>query len=708
MKYLTLFLLFFVSIIKAQLVPIIQFTEIESFIDIDFINELHGFVVSNTGTVYKSTNSGKSWEEINIPGNKGVQAVTSGSDGIVFVAGFNGMVKRTLDGGITWLDVSVAELPDAEFTFVKRVSSNSLVVAGKKGHFARSDDNGAHWRVSQIGKENINNVVFTDFLRGWALMDEGIVVKTTNGGITWSPFHVETAGKDVKGIIEYGNVMMVVGDQWLFTSSNDWGMTWTTPSATLIPHDLVETKQIEQNVFITMDTAGYLNSYILESGGIYGYTVYTVKRPQRRFFGFWTKENYLYAVTDGPNVYTSNDMGKNFSSPIVTFGGRPIFSLQVISKSDYIISGNTPVKDGKSYGYLARTTNGGETWKYTHEGDWVNKEYYLSNGEGFRVLERSEEHSSNSGVTWSPLTTIITGVIISSQSFSKELGYFIVTDTLTKPRNQSYSSIYKRTGSGKTLLKNYPGTRLTHLDFINSLNGWTLRDSTQFNITTNGGANWRFTPVVTPLISSYLRFGSSSGILTTRSGRIMKTMDNTETWSLLFKDTTLRFNSIAAIDSNHLIVVGDSGIIFTSANGGSSWTSLNTRMEVNFSHVKMIDSSEFIVTSTKGGIYKGSLNDPWFQAGGEANQVLPENQIIGNFPNPFNNSTVIEFFSSESKDVIVTVYDITGRQVLSDVINANHGNNRYSFNSGNLNSGVYFYVLDFGGKREYSKMILLK
>jgi photosystem II stability/assembly factor-like uncharacterized protein len=135
MKYLTLFILFFVSIIKAQLVPIIQFTEIESFIDIDFINELHGFVVSNTGTVYKSTNSGKSWEEINIPGNKGVQAVTSGSDGIVFVAGFNGMVKRTLDGGITWLDVSVAELPDAEFTFVKRVSSNSLVVAGKKGTF---------------------------------------------------------------------------------------------------------------------------------------------------------------------------------------------------------------------------------------------------------------------------------------------------------------------------------------------------------------------------------------------------------------------------------------------------------------------------------------------------------------------------------------------------------------------------------------------
>lgn len=708
MKYLIFFISVFISISRPQLVSQLQFSEIEAFIDIDFINEFHGFVVANTGVVYRTTTLGQSWEEIVIPGNKGVKAVTCGSDGMVFISGNDGMVKRTVDGGVTWLDVSVTEIPDAEFTFVKRVSSNSLVVAGKKGHLARSDDNGAHWRVSQLGKENINNVVFTDYLRGWALMDEGVVARTTDGGITWSPFHVETQGKDVKGIMEYGNLLMVVGDGGLLTTSTDWGMTWSIPYTTWIPPDLVEAKQIEQNVLLTMDTSGYMRTYILEANGIYGSSINTAQKPKKRYFGFWTKERYLYTATDGPNVFLSNNMGETFSASTASFGGMQFNSLQVISKNDYIAAANSPVINGNSNGYIARSTNGGKVWKYTFDGGWVNGEYYISKGKGFRVTDKTEDYTANSGVSWIRLVTNYEGVMISSQSFNDELGYFIVTDTLTKPRNKSYSTIYKRTGITKSILQKLNGTRLTHLNFINTLNGWVLRDSMQFNITTNGGANWRFTPVVTPLISSCLRFGNSSGLLTTRSGRIMKTMDNTETWSLLFKDTTLRFNFVDAIDSNRLIVVGDSGVIYTSANGGSSWTLLNTRMEVNFSHVKMIDSNEFIVTSTKGGIYKGFLNDPWFQAGGQANQVLPENQIIGNFPNPFNNSTVIEFFSSERKDVILTVYDITGRQVLYDVINANHGNNRYCFNSGNLNSGVYLYVLEFGRKREYSKMILLK
>lgn len=708
MKYLIFFISIFVSIIRSQLVSQLQFSELEAFIDIDFINEYHGFVVANTGMVYGTKTLGQTWKEIDIPDNKGVLAVTCGSDGVVFVTGKNGMVKISLDGGVAWLDVSVAELPNAEFTFVKRVSSNSLVVAGKKGYLAKSDDNGAHWRVAQIGTENINNVVFTDYLRGWALMDNGVVARSTDGGITWAPFHVETQGKNVKGIIEYGNLMMVVGDGGLLTTSTDWGMTWTIPYNSWIPPDLAEVRQIEQNVLLTMNIEGFMRTYILEPNGVFGSSIYTPKEPKKRYFGFWTKAKYLYTATDGPNVFLSNNMGGTFSASTVSFWGMQFNSLQVISKNDYIVAANSPVVNGSSNGYIARTTDGGKIWRYTFAGGWVNGEYYVSKGKGFRVTDKTEDYTANSGASWIRLLTNYDGIIISSQSFNDELGYFIVTDTLTKPRNKSFSTIYKRTGITKSILQNLNGTRLTHLNFVNTLNGWVLRDSTQFNITTNGGANWRFTPVVTPLISSYIRFGNNSGILATRSGRIMKTTDNTETWSMLFKDTTLKFNSIACIDSNRLIVAGDSGIIYTSANGGLSWTLLATGMEVNFSNVKMIDSTEFIVTSTKGGIYKGFINDPWFQAGGEANQVLPENQIIGNFPNPFNNSTLIEFFSAEQRDVILTVYDITGRQVLSDQINANHGKNRYSFNPDNLNSGVYFYILDFGGKREYSKMILLK
>ncbi|MCA0389356.1 MAG: T9SS type A sorting domain-containing protein [Bacteroidetes bacterium] len=707
MKYFAFFILILSITPRTQLVPVINYSDTSAFIDVEFLNEYYGFVVTNRGTLLRTTNTGLAWSDVPIPGNTGVLAVTSGPDGILFISGRNGMVKKSTDGGATWSDVSVTSLPDAALTFVKRIATYSLVVAGRRGWFARSDDNGLHWQSVRIGMEDINNVVFTGYFTAWALMDKGVVATTSDGGLTWSPFYAETLGKSVKGMLQSGNSIMFTGDGGLITSSENNGATWTS-FLTWQQTDLVETKQTGQNSLFIMDTTGKMRTLTLTATGVTATNLTTQKKPQKRYYGFWSKSNTLYAITDGPNIYYSNSSGQQLSSRIVSLGGRKISSVTIVSENDYIISCNSPFINGVSSGYIARTTNGGESWKYSYDGGWVNREYYLSNGRGFRVLERSELYSSNSGATWSDLIANTSGVIISSQSLSDQTGYFIITDSLTKPRNKSASSIYKRTGSTKTMLKTFANTRLTHLDFIDNLNGWVLRDSTQFNVTTDGGVNWKQTAVITPYISSYLRFGNTSGILVTQTGRIMKTYNNTESWSLLFKDTVLRFNSIAGIDSARFIVAGDSGVICTSVDGGQSWKLLKTGIQADFNHIKMIDSRKFLITTTAGGVYKGNLDDSWYSEVKEPSPILPEYHIIGNFPNPFNNSTVIEFFTKESGNVQLTLFDISGREVYSDIINAQNGVNRYNFNSQNLNSGVYFYTLDFGGKKEYSKMILLK
>lgn len=707
MKYFAFFTLLFSITLRPQLVPVINYSDTSAFIDVEFVNEYYGFVVTNRGTLLRTTNTGLAWSDVPVPGNTGVLAITSGPDGILFISGRNGMVKKSTDGGSTWSDVSVASLPDADFSFVKRIATYSLVVAGRQGWFARSDDNGLHWQTVRIGMEDINSVVFTGYFTAWALMDKGVVATTTDGGLTWSPFYAETLGKSVKGMLQNGSSIMFTGDGGLITSSGNNGVTWT-PVLTWEQTDIVETKQTGQNSLLIMDTTGKMRTLTLTPTGVTVTNINTQKKPQKRYYGFWLKSNILYAVTDGPNIYYSASTGQQFTSRIVSLGGRKISSVTVVSENDYVISCNSPFINGASYGYIARTTNGGESWKYIYDGGWVNREYYLSNGRGFRVLEKSELYSSNSGATWSDLIANTSGVIISSQSLSEQTGYFILTDSLTKPRDKSSSIIYKRTGSTKTQLRNFAYTRLTHLNFIDNLNGWVLRDSAQFHFTTDGGATWIQTAAITPFISSYLRFGNSSGILVTQTGRIMKTTNNTGSWSLLFKDTVLRFNSITGIDSTKFIVAGDSGVIYTSVDGGQSWKLLKTGMLADFNHIKMIDSRKFIVTTATGGVYKGNLDDSWYAGLEEISPLLPENHIIGNFPNPFNNSTVIEFFTTESRDVQLTLFDISGREVFSDIINAQNGVNRYNFNSQNLNSGVYFYTLNFSGKREYSKMILLK
>ncbi len=80
-----------------------------------------------------------------------------------------------------------------------------------------------------------------------------------------------------------------------------------------------------------------------------------------------------------------------------------------------------------------------------------------------------------------------------------------------------------------------------------------------------------------------------------------------------------------------------------------------------------------------------------------------------NYPNPFNPSTSIEFTIPESSQVLLKVYDASGREV-AGLINKNMsaGNYRYDFNALNLASGVYFYRLTAGGMTQTKKMMLLR
>lgn len=81
-------------------------------------------------------------------------------------------------------------------------------------------------------------------------------------------------------------------------------------------------------------------------------------------------------------------------------------------------------------------------------------------------------------------------------------------------------------------------------------------------------------------------------------------------------------------------------------------------------------------------------------------QVLPSGvTLVGNFPNPFSASTVIEFGVDAPQHVRLSVYDLTGREVavLVDGYQA-ASTYRVAFDGSELASGVYVYRLQTGDK----------
>ncbi len=83
--------------------------------------------------------------------------------------------------------------------------------------------------------------------------------------------------------------------------------------------------------------------------------------------------------------------------------------------------------------------------------------------------------------------------------------------------------------------------------------------------------------------------------------------------------------------------------------------------------------------------------------------------LMQNFPNPFNPSTTIVFFTARSGHVTLSVYDVAGREVarLADE-EMEAGDHTVEWRPEGLSSGLYFYLLDTADARIARKAVLIR
>ena len=95
--------------------------------------------------------------------------------------------------------------------------------------------------------------------------------------------------------------------------------------------------------------------------------------------------------------------------------------------------------------------------------------------------------------------------------------------------------------------------------------------------------------------------------------------------------------------------------------------------------------------------------------------LIPKEFSLGhNYPNPFNPSTTIPFTITEPGLAVVTIYDISGREI-RQILNESLRSGFYSTiwdgknsNGAPVSSGVYYYGLKTKTFNSFKKMILIK
>jgi hypothetical protein len=83
--------------------------------------------------------------------------------------------------------------------------------------------------------------------------------------------------------------------------------------------------------------------------------------------------------------------------------------------------------------------------------------------------------------------------------------------------------------------------------------------------------------------------------------------------------------------------------------------------------------------------------------------------LAGNYPNPFNPSTVVSYQLSVDGVTSIKVYDLLGREV-AVLVNGFQSPGRYevTFNASGLSSGVYLIRMQSGAQSFTRKMMLVK
>ena len=146
------------------------------------------------GQLLRTMDGGATWEEMNIFGFGVVMDVAVGpalGDDVYCLSTGRYLVNKSPDGGATW-NISLTEtaFADASVSAMAFVDGDLGFLVGDGGRILRTEDGGQSWSIvhghGYIG--TIANIHFFDALNGIALTYSPTALLTTNGGARWDEF----------------------------------------------------------------------------------------------------------------------------------------------------------------------------------------------------------------------------------------------------------------------------------------------------------------------------------------------------------------------------------------------------------------------------------------------------------------------------------------------------------------------------------------
>ncbi len=557
-----------------------------TFNDVHFADANVGIAVGDYGTIVRTTDGGATWSNISSGTTYPLRSVHFVNASLGFVCGDGAILLKTTDGGLTWTIVST---PYSSLFYYSEIifsdANNGWILIGFSGSkILRTVDGGNTWTLQNTGASGFqsNGIHFVSASTGWVVGDNGILKKTTDGGITWSTVSLGTTDQLVDVFFVSSTHGWVVSPSGSVYRTTDGGTTWSNNSALTAC----------RSVHFTSTMVGYLASYY----GIFkttdgGVTWIPVSNNTSISSVFVLNSNTVCGVGANATLLRTTNGGVNWNQ-VFGEGNRNIR----FTASEFV-SDNTGWITGPD-GYIAKTSNGGKTWVQQNSGVSINlyDVDFIDNNTGWVSGEGVILKTTNGGATWvTQFSTPPYEQFAKIQFIDANSGWSI-----------SGNKIFRTTNGGATWTSINIGQFIRGFHFTSNTIGWIVGEYGFLGKTTDGGQTWSSVSSGTTQNLAQVYFKDANNGWISGSNLAMRTTDGGNTWSSqsISGYTYFNFYNIIFINNN----VGYAGdgyeVIFTTSDGGNSWQTIPVPKRDYANSLHFSSSNHGSLIYPNGGILK--------------------------------------------------------------------------------------------------------
>jgi len=725
--------------------------------DIEFWDTENGIVLTEDIVSYVTNDGGQTWIPTTGLTKNGYE-VNYADENTLYIAGNENYVFKSTDGGLNWTEINAGYIGEL-LLGVNFLNADYGYAVGDYGYILRTEDGGITWDQQNINDELFNHTFVWDSDTAWAVATPERIYKTIDGGNTWQSVF--------NGGWQLGLSKIIFTDNYTGFVSASNGVILRKEGIELAPEITTSPESIEYEdtyvgqfvqQLLTVENSGtsilevtdvsttdpafilMVNPFTLEPGETQSFIVRFQPVEVGYVEGFVQIENnssvnpFLVPLSGTglepgpaisaspdplilPDTYIGSDSQSNLfitnnglatltitdfifsDNAFFTYNNPPIniepgethdmvikfapFELGLIEGSVQFITNDpqNPTYEVQLQGTSINDPINGWEWHYTGfnyilmdmdfpEGQnqigYCVGQTYTYNGDGVVIK------TIDGGDTWEAKTT---GVFPGLQGCSfptLNTGYAVGWD----------GYIIKTTNGGNDWIELFVGTgiyELIDVEFKDEENGIAIGDNNAY-YTNDGGETWIPSTGITNVGYQIDYAANDTYYIAGNEGHIYKTVNGGQTWTDVGLSGGLLLG-VEFLNENYGIVTGDNGIIAKTQNGGDSWDF--QQVNDNLFHGVFIwdhDTSwivgtpDLIYKSTDGGatytsqypaysawkaLYKVHFTDNYtgFICGG-SNGIVLRKQGLEMLPIITVDPTSIDFpdtYIGESESAIITV-----------------------------------------------------